>query len=539
MKPVWKWGLSVAIGLLVVLLCANWWVNRRWVPGLETRLNNALAAAIDSVYRLTYDSLRMSFFSGSAVANNVRLIPDTAAQKTLYDVRIAQLRVGGVGLLRLLFSGKLSVNTIILDKPMVKLTVGREPDTARRDTAAPLLERLQDVLDGVRVTRIAVKRGQMELAAQRDARHLVVRRIDGTIRDVRIDSAARRDTTRLYYAKGWDVDVAGVSYLRPDSSYRFALGALRLDMHGRELLMRDLRYGPTVGKGAFYSRVGRAADMIDMRMGLVKLAGFDVARWTADGLLAAAALHIDTAEISIYKDKRLPNPPENKLGKSPHQQLMAWKQRLRIDSARLHALDVAFTEVSDKTGKAGTVTFERTAAVIRNLTNDTATLRGDRFMTLDAQTKVMGAGDLSVRFRFDMLDSLGGHTYTAKLGPMDGRAFNRMLTPHLNVEVEQARIRGMRFEMKANDRRTEGTLRFDYQGLKVNLLAGSGPKAGERKSVVSFFANRFLLNDSNPDANGEYHAGTVYIARPKTFSFFKMIWRSIREGTKECIGLGG
>src|SRR5690606_11046158 len=196
-----------------------------------------------------------------------------------------------------------------------------------------------------------------------------------------------------------------------------------------------------------------------------------------------------------------------KIGKSPHQQLLSMEQPVAIDSMRVRALDIAFTEVSDQTGKAGTVTFDATDAVIRNVTNVRERMKTDRYLTLDARSKAMGTGDLSVQFRFDLLDSLGGHTYAARLGPMDGRRFNRMLTPHLNVEVENADIRGMRFEMAANDLRTEGTLQLDYRQLKMNLVEASGEDAGEKKPLISFFANRFLVNDSNPDANGQHHTG--------------------------------
>ncbi len=204
---------------------------------------------------------------------------------------------------------------------------------------------------------------------------------------------------------------------------------------------------------------------------------------------------------------------------------------------RIRGVDVRFTEVSDKTGKAGTVTFDQTDGVFRNVTNDSASLARDRYMRLHARSRVMGTGDLTVDFRFDLLDSWGAHTYSAKLGAMDGTVFNRMITPQLNLEIEHADIKGMRFEMKADDRGTGGTLQLDYSNLKVTFLKADDDGGTSEKRVFSFLANRFLLNDSNPDANGVRHTGNIYIERPSDFSFFKMIWRSIREGTKECIGL--
>src|SRR3546814_8262298 len=103
--------------------------------------------------------------------------------------------------------------------------------------------------------------------------------------------------------------------------------------------------------------------------------------------LVASALHIDSGHIGVYKDKTQPNPPENKIGRSPHQQLLRMEQRLAIDSVMVDALDIRFTEVSDQTGEAGTVTFDGTTAVIHHFTNDSAELAHERFMRLQADRK--------------------------------------------------------------------------------------------------------------------------------------------------------
>src|SRR3546814_7063184 len=113
------------------------------------------------------------------------------------------------------------------------------------------------------------------------------------------------------------------------------------------------------------------------------------------------------------------------------------EQRLAIDSGMVDALDIRFTEVSDQTGEAGTVTFDGTTAVIHHFTNDSAELAHDRFMRLHARARALGAGDLTVDFRFDMLDSLGAHTYRAEVGAMDATALNRLITPQPRAEIAE------------------------------------------------------------------------------------------------------
>src|SRR5690606_16127753 len=456
------------------------------------------------------------------------------------------VQVRGVGMLRLLFGGDLRINAITLDTPSVRITSHRPADTAAVDTAAAdtvedtWLSRLaaNPRLAGTRVGRFVIRGGELALVSDYNAGRMHAGPINATIEDIRLDSAALRDTARTYGAGAVRVEAAAVAYTRPDSLYRLHAGPLRLETGKRELVLHDLRYALTVSKAEFYRRVGRAEDIGDIVIARIGLSGIDLARWMEAQTLGAASLRIDSGHIAVYKDKTQYNPPENKIGRSPHQQLLRLEQRVAIDSVLVDALDIRFTEVSDQTGEAGTVTFDGTTAVIHHLTNDSTELAHDRFIRLYARAQAMGKGDLAVDFRFDLLDSLGAHTYHAEVGPMDATAFNRMLTPQMRVEVEQGTIRRLRFDMEANDRRTMGSLQLDYDGLKVNMLRKDADGGTSEKKIVSFFANRFLLNDSNPDANGIHHTGDVYIERPYSFSFFKMIWRSIREGTKECIGLG-
>lgn len=530
--------------MLVIVFIASWYTNYRLKPRLEAQLKERIRTGTDGRYHLAYEQLSLSLFRGNATATDVRLIPDTFAnvQKPLpaatYHVRVGQLRISGVGLLRLFLAKKLHINTIALDTPSVTMIRHPQNDTTTVDTASEsLLEKLTEAISDIQVKRILMHEGHLEMKEEGKATHLQVQHLNATIRDMRIDSTTMGDTTRLYGTESIDVRVRALDYIRPDSLYFLHAGPLHFQTDKQELTVDSLRYGITVSKAEFYRRMQLAKDIADIAISRIRLTGIDRSSWIKKQLLMAEALHVDSGSIAVYKDKTQPNPPENKIGKSPHQQLLRLKQPLAIDSVLISALDISFTEVSDKTGKPGTVTFDQTNGAFRNVTNDSMTLTHDRYMLLHARSRVMGAGDLTADFRFDLLDSLGAHTYSAKLAAMDGAAFNRMLTPHLNVEVESAAIKGLTFEMEANDIRTAGTLQLDYDKLKVKFLKEDPDGGTSEKRLFSFFANRFLLNDSNPDANGVRHTGKVYIERPRDFSFFKMIWRSIREGTKECVGL--
>src|SRR5690606_18556367 len=130
-----------------------------------------------------------------------------------------------------------------------------------------------------------------------------------------------------------------------------------------------------------------------------------------------------------------------------------------------------------------------------------------------------------------------GHTYKGLLGPMNGKPFNRIVKPLLNAEIASANIKRVSFDVVADDYRSTGTLRFDYSNLRLNLLETEQNGKGGSMRVASFLANTFIINDSNPDANGIYHTGRIRYTRPHTYSFFKTVWQSLLQGIKTCAGI--
>src|SRR5690606_34745986 len=105
------------------------------------------------------------------------------------------------------------------------------------------------------------------------------------------------------------------------------------------------------------------------------------------------------------------------------------------------------------------------------------------------------------------------------------------------AEVASANIKGVRFDVRADDHRSRGSLRFDYDNMRLSLLTNDGNGERSSKKVLSFLANSFVINDSNPDANGKYHTGRINYVRPESYSFFKMLWQSLLQGIKECAGI--
>src|SRR5690606_30533618 len=144
MKPIWKWVIGVAAGLILVIIIGTWYLGRRWKPLVERRLQEAVSNGTDGLYRIRYDAIDFSLLTGNATITDVTLVLDTAVYGELeqrerapdltYDVSVKRIRIGGAGLLRMLIGKKLHLGSVTVDTPAVDLVNRYHPYNDTIDT---------------------------------------------------------------------------------------------------------------------------------------------------------------------------------------------------------------------------------------------------------------------------------------------------------------------------------------------------------------------------------------------------------------------
>ncbi|WP_262249954.1 hypothetical protein [Parapedobacter soli] len=552
MKPVFKWIIGIVASLLIIVAVGAWYLSRHWKPILDAQLKEAIINATDSLYLIGYDGLDFNLITGNASIKNLRLMADSnrygqlelleQAPDNVYQINIANLRIRRFHPRRVLTDRKLHIEDIVIDTPTIhvinKYHYYNDTVTTKRDDRT-LYQRISGILREVSVSRIAFNDIHFKFTKKTDStrKETVLHNLNVQVSDILIDSLSQFDTERFYHTRAIDVDMPGLRYETPDSFYYVSLDRLQIATHYKQVKLLGLTYAPRMGKAEYFRRKQEAKDMVALTFPAIRLEDIDLQEFVRSQKVYAGSLHIDSGSVAIANDLRYPKKSTNKIGKSPHQQLLKLKQPIRVDSVLLNNVDISYSEVGKKYGEEGVITFDRTSGVFRNVTNDSLTLLRNKTMVADVTSYLMNTGKVHVEFAFDLLDPRGAYTYKGSLGPMNGRPLNRILTPLLNAEVASANIKGVRFDVEADDYRSRGSLRFDYDNMRLRVLTDDENGGKSSKKVVSFIANNFIINDSNPDANGVYHTGRINYVRPATYSFFKMLWQSLLQGVKECAGI--
>jgi hypothetical protein len=551
MRPLWKWIIGIFGVLLLIILGGVWYLSSRWKPLLDQQLKQAILQSTDSLYSIDYEDLDLQLLTGKVDLKGFKMRADTnvyaqqkltfKAGRTLYDVEVDRLRIEGIQIMDFVRKRKLRVGNILIENPKVRMMTDTSVPKKQKsptDTLS-LYQKLESTFSSLSIEAVRLNKVNLSLETNQDGQWTttVFENVEAKLEDFLVDEHSLLDTSRFLYSKNMVLEIPTFRYETPDSFYYVSFERVRLETGAKRLEIDDLVYEPKMDKATFYKLKKAAKDRIQLSFKKIRLEHFNYALLESDGYIRASHALIDSGTLDVSNDLRYPRIPTNKIGKSPHQQLMKMKQLMHLDSVVIRGVDISYAEISPRYQKEGKITFTKSGGTLYHVTNDSSLLATQPLMTAKMHTRLMNTGRLTVDFGFDMLDKNGAYTYKGQLGAMDGKPLNRILTPLLNAEVASANIKGLRFDMKGTDRRNWGTLHFDYNNMKINLLGKDDEGKASAKKVISFIANSFIINDSNPDANEKYHVGRIQYQRPPTYSFFKTLWKSLLEGIKQTAGI--
>jgi hypothetical protein len=419
--------------------------------------------------------------------------------------------------------------------------VHRYNDTVSRGPKKPLYEKIKDNLKKIQVRAVNLndidfRYTQVQKGVYQD---FEVKKVKVRIDDVLIDSTSEHDRQRFYHTKMIDIEVPGFTYKTPDGFYKVNFDQLKINSKNRNVLLTKVAYQPTLNKAAYYRKKGEGGSYMVLKMDTLLLTGFNFAELSRDKKIYAQNARLKNGSLSIYSDKHYKSPPTSQIGNAPHMKLMQMSTRLGIDSLILDNIGISYSEMSDEYSQIGTITFDHTYGTLLNVTNDSTKLLKQKLMRANLSSNFMNAGKLSTNFVFDMTSKVGAYTYKGTLGKMDLTVVNKMIRPLLNVEVKSGNLSQITFDIWANDYRSKGTFKMDYDDLKVNILSEAGDDGRrEKKGLLSFMINQVLFNPGNPDLYGKYTVGHINKRRDPNHPFFKAMWQTLLVGIKQCVGLG-
>ena len=545
--------LGTVVLLVAALVVLSFFINRLVEPLLRDRLHTLIVTGSDSLYQYQLGKLKANFFGGSVEVENLHIqinesrYQQLSAQHALpsltMELHLVSGRIRGLRIFPLLFNKQISIREIDSKNADVVLLRHIRRDDAPENTQ-PLWKAIQPVINSIAIDRISMD-GVKLLYRNADTSRSLKLQFDKCVarfNDIKIDSAAAADTSRIVFAKAIDMQFYDLKFRSPDSSYKLKAEVISYSSATRQFEVTDFKIQPTLKeKKDFYAVAQRQQTMYVFEFEKARFTNLLLDRFFHRNMIVADTLYIDKPVLEAYKDRTYPPLFETKVGTYPHQKLLKASSTIILKGMVVNGATINYTEKGEKTGEEGFLNF--TGLNIRggNITNDSNRIKQNSKCTLTATGKIFNTSPFTTNIDF-YLDSLNGRFDAhGSVDDVSATQLNAVAVPLANASLQSFNMQKMQFAVQGNDYETISNVQMRYHNLFV-ILKKQDDETGTTttKKFLTKILNKFTLYQSNPGENGIERQG-VHVKRSRLTSqpFFGVLWKSIFSGMQAVMMKSG
>jgi hypothetical protein len=513
---------------------------------VQSKLEQAVDKKSKGIYQLAYDHLVIDEVAGSISAENIRLIPDTAAYRSLLpggkqpavllDITIPRLVISGIKTPKAVLTKEIEAHRMVLSDVLIRIGVNNYfRDTSNYDVGRELYKQLLGNLKSIRMDSIILEHASIVIS------DLTTRKVHFKGSDfslfldrLDIDSASQQDPDRIFFAREVGFSCASLKLPSADHQYEYHFKELEYSSAAGNFQVKRIEVLPQLSETAFANASKFSRDRYDFILEGIRV-NIDRQAMLHKRLLADSMI-IRQSSFKIFRDISHPHDSLSRVGTYPQQQLQKLDLPVNVRHLILDHSFVEYKERNNRSDSSGKVQFWAVHAGFTNLTNMPAEIKKNKKATLDFRSLFLNKAAFHAILTMYLGDPDGRFDLNADMGSMNATVLNPMIQPMALARVDKGKIEKLHFQLAADNRRSDGSLLFLYHDLKVTLLKKDNEDNTYRKKVLPTLAAALLVKDSNP-ANGKTRTSSVHYDRDIYRSMFNLMWKSLFTGVKETVGV--
>ena len=533
-------------GLLLIVSTIGFWSIK---PMLSKRIKNAVLASTDSLYQLNFKDIHYNLISGNAEVLNVVWRADSNLYESLkiakklpdniYQGKVNKIRLSGLQPWTIFFSNKLELGTISITDPDVELLHEKQAYNSLKTAKSPY-QIISKFVKSFSVGKIVFQNINFTYNNQAKSNKSHISRIENLdleVSDLLIDSTSEKDKERFYYTKECVFSLKRVQIPSQDSLNTIKINELLFSTKTRSLSLKKLVVQPRF-KEMEYSVRTNGDDRIGVIFNNIELKEINIEKLFRDKKIYAQALNINQGSLNVFTDTRIFNvPPKSPYRPFPHEAFRDWNLKFMIDKVNMRNFNINYSEYNPETKLAGNVIFRRVTGRIKNFTNDTLALKNNPNCQVIFNGSLMNKAAITLKFDFDMLAPKSDFVFMGNVKKMEILHLNQVTSSLGFAKAEKGTLNEFTCNLKGDKYGLKGSATMLYQDLNITILKKGDEPGLKKRKLLSFFANQFVIKDSNPTGKSPVRVSTIEYERIPTKPFFYTLWKGILSGiTKSVMG---
>ena len=529
------WIGRVLIALLVICIAAAFSLNYYAKWRIQKEIERFSAQNSKGVYFLSVGNTYLNVWNGVLKAADIVVTTDTAKWAAIRQTwpdsfpPVIQMSVGSVEILhvnmfRYLFSKKIEMRAINIQRPILKIT--RQRDTTQRDsvllrTLAELPDLLAPVSKALKINEISVSHADITLHTwqERDTVQQYLTDVNLLFSQIDIDKASAEVT----YCKDIAIQLGHFETRSNEGTHLVSLDSFYLSKNSRKISLRRFSVAPLQTEQEFFRQQPFRKAYIAFICPEMTLTGFDMDSLLRHNYFSADTLQVDQAKLILTSNKLLPLPYRKIL---PNEAVRKITGLFNIKNVVMKDCDIGVT--TKEPDADFLVTFNHTYVTANNLTNDSMLMDEQRPFDLWVESKFMNRAPIKMNMRIPLLSPALQVDYTATIRNFPLAALNPVIS-HKNLMIETGYVQKTEINTSVRNGVARGTVKIHYKDLKVKVLREDSRKVRRLMTkIAELFVNEENMLDGDPET--PFKTGTIYHVRNRQEEFFVFLWHALQTG---------
>lgn len=455
---------------------------------------------------LRYGDLDANALWGNINMTDVSFQKQNSAQEPQLSINTPKIEVNGIGLLRLLWGGKIYISQIYLDTPKISYFPNSNTETPKQDSQMDRTFELGSLKVDHAQIRI-LKKDSEQPQFRLDSLNL---QLDHLVMDSTTITSPIPFTYTLKQLEG--------QRLWLDMGPYEALSVDEITAGGKDWSLTNFHLFSKYDKRTLSQKLPYERDHYDFTIPKLSLLGLDIASEENRPKIHLDQVMLQDPTAHIFRDKLLPDDLRHK--KLFGAMLRGLSVKLEVPQLLIHNGYLTYEERLEPNIVPEKLWFGKIQANIHQLQN-----LSHQKVAVRAEAMLMGEGDLQLNWSFDPLQKPDYFTAWGQLTNFETKAINPFLRTNMGAEIS-GRVDELYFTFTAGPETSKGDMKMKYQNFDFKVLQKD--RSGVNK-LISAVVGLFTNDGSKTDENG-YRYGTIKGKRDDTKSFFNYLWVSINDG---------
>jgi hypothetical protein len=516
-------------------------------PLFIAKIQQVVKEGSKGLYNITIDSMEVDMLQSQVILQNVNVTHNPKVLKLLDSLKQAPgdvfklsfdtLKINGVNLDDVITRKTIDFREVNVVGPIIEVYHSKRPYNRKTVDTVTLFERIMKDMTKIAIGKVLIQRGvfishNLEKKSKANELNDVEIRFDNIL----IDSSTEHAKDRFLFARKASLSVKNYALKTKDDVYEFKIGAMTVYAPQKNMIIKDLTLNSLYNKQEFQKTLTYQKEQYDLKVPEITIRNIDWWALMNEELFIAKELIATDVALKIHLDRSLPRP-KSKMGNFPHQLIMKLPIKVHVSSMNTRNMNITYEEYNPKSQQTGSVRLDDVNLNISNITNITAAIKKIKRTVVTGNARFKGV-PVQSRFDFDLQRYKTGN-FSANLttGGFESKIMNNIAEPLGLVKIEKGNVQKIDISMKGNEIHASGKVLMLYKDFKVSLYEKEKDEKGlDKKGVIGFLANTFVIKDDNPANNKPPRHPSAEFQRDPQTGFFNLVWKTALTGILKTIG---